>query len=167
MQGEWARISSYRTARCLLELRSRVEALEKVIRVITGSLTPAEQAELGVVSVKDLQADLRSIAFEAMKAAQEANPSTEADNATAATVAEIRSFLFKDAAPDAPAVKDSLTDAPAGGLVERVMVLLGHHGDGTARAAIREVAAWLRAREGRHTHSSVVIAGDLEQEASR
>jgi hypothetical protein len=215
----WARISSQRTPRCLLELRSRVEALEqaslalattvssaghdhqkrielleatqhahldgsqlseaeresmtepgrvvaleKAIRVITGSLTPAEQAELGVVSVKDLQADLRSIAFEAMKAAQEAMtepgkvvtdqpepspdatdeelyrtyvldtgptvadglraiydlgrqhgaraPATEADNATAATVAEIRSLLFKDAAQPAPAVKDSLTAAP-------------------------------------------------------
>ena len=79
-------------ARCLLELRSRVEVLEKVIRVITGSLTPAEQAELGVVSVKDLQADLRSIAFEAMKAAQETDP----------------------------AVKESLTAAPAGSLVERL-----------------------------------------------
>jgi hypothetical protein len=78
--------------RCLLELRSRVKALEKAIRVITGSLTPAEQAELGVVSVKDLQADLRSIAFEATKAAQEANPT----------------------------VKDSLTVAPARSLVERL-----------------------------------------------
>jgi hypothetical protein len=32
---------------------------------------------------------------------------------------------------------------PAGGLVERVADVLGHHGDGTARAAIREVATWL------------------------
>jgi hypothetical protein len=28
-------------------------------------------------------------------------------------------------------------------LVERVSNVLGHYGDGTARAAIREVAAWL------------------------
>jgi hypothetical protein len=116
-----------------------VEALEKVIRFITGSLTPAEQAELGVVSVKDLQADLRSIAFEAMKAAQEANP----------------------------AVKDSLTDAPAGSLVERVMVLLGHHGDGTARAALREVAAWLRSEYPRREGYGTAWADLIEQEASR
>jgi hypothetical protein len=32
---------------------------------------------------------------------------------------------------------------PAGGLVERVADVLGHHGDGTARAAIRDVASWL------------------------
>jgi hypothetical protein len=74
-------------------------------------------------------------------------------------------YVFKTAAQPAPATEESSAPAPAGSLVERVMVLLGHHGDGTARAAIREVAAWLRAREGRHTHSSVVIAGDLELEA--
>ena len=127
------------TATCLLELRSRVEALEKVIRVITGSLTPAEQAELGVVSVKDLQADLRSIAFEAMKAAQEA--ATEADNATAATVAEIRSLLFKDAtqpepAPDAPA-------APKGLPKERLARII-EPGDLLGGLTLRDVVEWLR-----------------------
>jgi hypothetical protein len=158
--------------RCLLELRSRVEALEKVIRAITGSLTPAEQAEIGVVSVKDLQADLRSIAFEAMKAAQEANPATEADNATAATVAEIRSLLFKDAAQPAPAVKESLTAAPAGSLVERVAKTMGPQTQAaqeagelpysTALAAIREVADWFR-----NQRDSPETAAVLEQEASR
>ena len=34
-------------------------------------------------------------------------------------------------------------EARPAGLVERVADVLGHHGDGTARAAIREVAAWL------------------------
>jgi hypothetical protein len=252
----------------VLDLRSRVEALEKVIRVITGSLTPAEQAELGVVSVKGLQADLRSIAFEAMKAAQEATQhahldasqlseaeldaqpgkveawryqhliqarevvtdrpepallatdgdlcdmfdeggptvvdsfraiydlgrqhgaraaAAEADNATAATVAqpapaaqpepptfqesqarkahyeaELARRKCEAMRQPAPAVKDSLTTAPAGSLVERVMVLLGHHGDGTARAAIREVADWFR-----WPRDSPETAAALEHEASR
>ena len=51
--------------------------------------------------------------------------------------------------------------APAGGLVERVMVLLGHHGDGTARAAIREVAAWME------ENGSPLTAEWLREEADR
>jgi hypothetical protein len=42
--------------------------------------------------------------------------------------------------------------APAGGLVERLTNLLGHYGDGTARAVIREVAEWLD-RRGHHACS--------------
>ena len=41
---------------CILELRSRIEALELAFRAQTGSLTPAEQAELGVVHVSDVKA---------------------------------------------------------------------------------------------------------------
>jgi GGDEF domain-containing protein len=40
--------------------------------------------------------------------------------------------------------------------------VLGHYGDGTARAAIREVAAWIRSElNGRS------VADRLEQEADR
>jgi hypothetical protein len=42
-----------------------------------------------------------------------------------------------------PAAQPAPPAPPAGGLVERVVNVLGHYGDGTARAAIREVAAWL------------------------
>lgn len=41
---------------CILELRSRMEALELAFRAQTGSLTPAEQVELGVVPVSDVKA---------------------------------------------------------------------------------------------------------------
>jgi hypothetical protein len=41
---------------CILELRSRIEALELAFRAQTGSLTPAEQVELGVVPVSDVKA---------------------------------------------------------------------------------------------------------------
>lgn len=71
------------------------------------------------------------------------------------------------AAQPTPAVKESSNPAPAGSLVERVMVLLGHHGDGTARtarAAIREVAIWLR--KGGDFDANA-WASLLEQEADR
>jgi hypothetical protein len=322
-QENWEPDDGY--ARCLLELRSRVElleatqhahldasqlseaereamtepgkveALEKVIRVITGSLTPAEQTELGVVSVKDLQADLRSIAFEAMKAAQEAMTepgkvvtdqpepaplATDQDlyqlyDSTGPTVVDafraiydlgrqdgaaqpapaaegsvapllwvlwhhlgssspvgqpIREYLgmgrfqpmseeqveaakgwspaqpeppaaqpepptFQESqakkahyeaelarlkceamhqpakpAPDAPAVKDSLTAAPAGSLVEGVgkaranARVLGYDED---RAAICVIAAWLRVESKGHLGSGAHWAHRMEQEADR
>jgi len=60
-------------------------------------------------------------------------------------------------------------EARPAGLVERVADVLGHHGDGTARAAIREAAAWLREND-----SECQMGGDaaataelLEQEADR
>jgi hypothetical protein len=94
---------------------------------------------------------------------------TEADNATAATVAEIRSSLFKDAAPDAPAVKDSLTAAPAGSLVERVAGRLSAacglqdgQWDEAAIDVIREVADWFR-NEIDYSGTAAV----LEQEAAQ
>jgi hypothetical protein len=52
--------------------------------------------------------------------------------------------------------------APAGGLVERVVNVLGHYGDRTARDAIREVAAWMR-----ENHAGYNAARWLEQEADR
>jgi hypothetical protein len=55
---------------------------------------------------------------------------------------------------------------PAGGLVERVTSVLGHYGDGTARAAIREVAKWLRDNPGPNSAWSAV-ARDLMDEADR
>jgi hypothetical protein len=58
------------------------------------------------------------------------------------------------------------TPPPAGSLMQRVMDVLGHHGDGTARAAILEVAAWLQGQE-----SDLYQLGDalnlLEREANR
>lgn len=74
------------------------------------------------------------------------------------------------AAQPTPAVKESSNPAPAGSLVERVMVLLGHHGDGTARtarAAIREVAAWLRSEYPRREGYGTAWANLIEQEASQ
>jgi len=72
----------------------------------------------------------------------------------------------------AKAIIDKPAPAPAGLLVERVGAAIlkqfesNAGNEAEARAAIREVAAWLRAREV-HVRGSVVIAGDLEQEADR
>jgi hypothetical protein len=48
------------------------------------------------------------------------------------------------------------------GLVERVANVLGHYGDGAARAAIREVVAFMREND-----LSYWAANRLEQEANR
>jgi hypothetical protein len=265
------------TATCLLELRSRVEVLERRCEVqlqqvgdlqdrhhrlagnvrllereaITDWLNSEpspdatdEELNLIFMQYRDLAA-ARRVLYDLGRQHGARAAATEADNATAATVAEIRSSLFKDAAQPAPSaqpepptlqeaqankvhheaelarlkckamqqpaldappplrcpgahtiaecggpceddfrlcdcgllqqlnpapsVKDSLTDAPAGSLVERVMVLLGHHGDGTARAAIREVADWLRENDSeREMGGDAAATADLiEQEASR
>jgi len=158
------------TATCLLELRSRVEALERRCEVQLQQLSDLQDRH------HRLAGSVRLLEREVFTDAEvpDAPPPEPLTNVTGKGVTvegsfyqDGKTYVFKTAAQPAPAVKESLTTAPAGSLVERVMVLLGHHGDGTARAAIREVAAWLREREGRHTHSSVVIAGDLEQEAGR
>jgi hypothetical protein len=69
----------------------------------------------------------------------------------------------------APAGKESLIDAPAGSLVERVALRIAPPGsfapcesyDSEARAAIREVAAWLK--ENRCPNTGTL----LEKEANR
>ena len=174
-------------ARCLLELRSRVELLEATQHAhLDGSqLSEAEreaQKEPGRVVAGQPEPptlatddDLRDVFDEGPGTVVDGfrdiydlgrqhgarAAAIEADNATAATVAEIRSSLFNT--PAQP--------APAGGLVERLAWIIEPDDPlvwrGTCGLILREVAAWLREREGRHTHSSVVIAGDLEQEASR
>jgi hypothetical protein len=77
---------------------------------------------------------------------------------TRACILELRSRIEAlEATQHAP----TTTEVRPGGLVERVTSVLGHYGDGTARAAIREVAKWLRA--GRMLHAAEL----LEQEADR
>jgi hypothetical protein len=63
--------------------------------------------------------------------------------------------------PDAPP-----GPAPAGGLVEMLVNLLGHYGDGTARAAIRGVADWLQQRTDTIANGSQ-WADLLREEAGR
>ena len=61
--------------------------------------------------------------------------------------------------------------APAGGLVERVTEAVNKtticERDGIARAAIREVAAWLRVESEGHLGSGLHWSRRLEQEADR
>jgi hypothetical protein len=81
-------------------------------------------------------------------------------------------YVFKTAAQPAPSVKDSLTAAPAGSLVERVgkaranARVLGYDED---RAAIRGVAAWLRKNDSeREMGGDAAATADLiEYEAFR
>jgi hypothetical protein len=61
------------------------------------------------------------------------------------------------------------TPSPAGSLVERGRGIIGLDpvGDGKAHAAIREVAAWLRAESEGHFGSGLHWAQRLKQEATR
>jgi hypothetical protein len=83
-----------------------------------------------------------------------------------------RLFTAEEVAPIvAPTVKKSHT-APAGSLVERVgnrMPLLpdGRVNDASARAAILEVAAWLRSEYPRREGYGTAWANLIEQEAER
>jgi hypothetical protein len=76
-------------------------------------------------------------------------------------------------APDAPSVKDSLTDAPAGSLMERLAWII-EPGDplvwsGTCGLILLEVAAWLRENDSeREMGGDAAATADLiEQEDSR
>jgi hypothetical protein len=139
------------TATCLLELRSRVETLEQRCKDEPPTLQEAQANKVHhEAELAGLEAWRRQHLIQAREVV---------------------------AGQPAPVVKESLTAAPAGSLVERVAKTMGPQTQAaqeagelpysTACAALREVAAWLREREGRHTHSSVVIAGDLEQEANQ
>jgi hypothetical protein len=51
-----------------MNLRARVKRLEAALRVATGNLNPAEQAELDLVPVADVQVAMHSAAAEARNA---------------------------------------------------------------------------------------------------
>ena len=59
---------NYAESNCILELRARVEALELAHRVQSGTLTSAEQDEMGVVPVVDMKAAVHRAAAEARDA---------------------------------------------------------------------------------------------------
>lgn len=184
---------------CLLELRARVEALEAaqleqaeshrfctdaiVRRVEWLEATQHAHADLSRLS----DAEREQVAQELAKPAAwrpletETTYGTEAFTATAQQILRApmvvegtfdhggETYRFK-AKPERETAMDKLRAAsaearPAGGLVERVETRAG--GDG--RAAIREVAAWLREND-----SECQMGGDaaataelLEQEADR
>jgi hypothetical protein len=74
--------------------------------------------------------------------------------------------LVAHRAAQPPAAQPTPPAAPAEGLVERVTNVLGHYGDGAARAVIREVAAWMRQRTGTIANGSQ-WADMLQQEADQ
>ena len=163
----WATVEAYAqqvssTDDCLLELRARVEALEAdhleqaesgrfcvdaivrrvealelAHRIHSGTLTPAEQDELGVVPLEG----------------HDPTPYRVSPDGSLWVAAEKLSQFRAASAEARPA-----------GLVERVanaIYNVPHDSAAEARAAIRAVAAWLRT--GRLLHAAEL----LEQEADR
>jgi hypothetical protein len=202
---------------CTDAIVGRVEALELARRIQSGTLTPAEQAELGVVPLANLKAAVHRAAAEARDAvmatlshlsdaereqvAQElASPAawrplnieTTYGSEHAADSVQMthprmvvegtfnhggETYRYKaNATPERDPAMTELRAAsaeaqPAGGLVERVAGSIWKTCDLgiEARAAIREVAAWLREND-----SECQMGGDaaataelLEQEANR
>ena len=140
---------------CFLELRARVEILEATqhAHIDTSRLSDEERDQIR----QDLARPAR---IEALEATQQRPPHQD----------KLDRLIALDAADDGepivmPNSSASLTSSPAGSLVERLMDVLGHYGDGTVCAVILEVAAWLRGRNSR-VAASVQIAGDLEKEAN-
>jgi len=163
-QEKWEPDDGY--ARCLLELRSRVELLEATQhahldasqlseadreamtepgRVVTDQPEPSPDAtdeDLNLIfmqyqdSVEARRALYDHGFYHGARAA-----ATKADNATAATVAEIRSLLFKDAAQPEPA-----PDAPAApkGLPKERLARIIEPGDLLGGLTLRDVVEWLR-----------------------
>ena len=162
-------------SRGLIELRARVEALELAHRIQSGTLTPAEQAELGVVSAVDMKAAMQRATTEARDAAM--------DEVHAALVG------LRDCAPDSlkstihalfeldpmDELRAASAEARPGGLVERVGAVIewgfdaNQDPEGIARAAIRKVAAWLRENDAKREMGGDAAAAAelLEQEANR
>jgi hypothetical protein len=126
---------------CVDAIVRRVEALELAHRIQSGTLTSAERAEMGVVTRVQLEAAMLRSASDARQTAM--------DELRAAS-AEVR-----------PTVKESLTDG--GALLERVanaIYNVPHDSAAEARAAIREVAAWLREND-----SECQMGGDADATA--
>jgi hypothetical protein len=135
----------------ILELRARVEALEATRRPASKvheiseplQLTP-EQAQ----QVRDLLAPNSKPTpnLSQIRSSLQLTPEQET---------EIAALLRPDHFGQA-------NKMVAGSLVERLMDLFGHQGAGASRAAIREVAAWLR-----EAHGWEQGAQGLEREAER
>jgi hypothetical protein len=144
-QALW--VETYEDSSCIMELLHRIEALESTqhAHVDTSHLTDAER--------KQIREDLSCpAAWQPLKIA------TETTYGTAPIVA--------------PTVKESLTD-PAGSLLDRVADAIGAVDDegltnmtwsNHSRAAILEVAAWLRDDA---PQSCPLTARWLEQEANQ
>ena len=138
---------NFAAASTILELRDRIEALEMALQVATGTLTPAEQAKVGVVlPASSLSAAVNQAASEAFRAA-----STWVDDV------------------DAQPAKPNHPEIPDGSLVERVGAVIDNStacdrdSERIARDVIRAVAAWLLKHYGGRTATTYL----LEQEAER
>jgi hypothetical protein len=123
---------------CVDAIVRRVEALELVGRIQSGTLTPAEQAELSVVPVVDLEAAVHCAAAEARDA-----------------------VMAKLHAPTAEARPAELVEMLA------VLITSAATSRGAAENVLRRVAAWLRTRTGGWSGDCAVAADVLEQEAER
>ena len=147
---------------CLLELRARIEALELAHRIQSGTLTSAEQDEMSVVPVVDMEAAVHRAAAEARDAAMDELRAASAEARPGGLVERVEEVIINEdwmnngldesvCGDDDPTYRYTSAACNSGHSFHTLQ----------ARAAIREVAAWLRT--GRLLHAAEL----LELEADR
>jgi hypothetical protein len=152
----WARDDGNHACHCLLELRDRIAALEAAqasTRGILGNSPAGSDAPAIAEPLRLTNDEALDMYFEVCKE----NTYDCVRRIYGAGWKAAIAANFKPTSND-PQIRSS---SPAGSLVERVMTAIERaDGDHEARAAIREVAEWLRER------SEWVGSGMLEQEAT-
>ena len=157
---QWESIERYADSSapysCFLELRARVELLEATqhAHIDTSRLSDEERDQIR----QDLAKPAR--VFATAEATQQRPPHQD----------KLDRLIALDRDADGEPIV--LPSSPAGSLVERVgnrMPLLpdGRVDDASARAAILEVAAWLRSEYPRREGYGTAWANLIEQEANR
>lgn len=136
--------NAWEVSKLISQLHERLRALELAQRIHSGTLTPAERAELGLITAPEFKAAMASAARQG------------ADRAMT---------QMQAGASKTPPLAGTLVEAPdrAGVLVERLAALITSSATsrGAAQDVLREVAAWLRT--GRLLHAAEL----LEQEVDR
>ena len=169
--GRQAETLGCASSNAILELRSRIEGLEAAQLEQAEShrfCTDAIVRRVEALEARDKEdASCWAMVRSGMHALRERVEALEA--APQDKLDRLIALDRDDPTPDAPMteLRAASAEARPAGLVERVADLLGHHGDGTARAAIREVAAAVWDRWVEEESTGEEIAQWLEQEADR
>ena len=185
---QWAQqalwVETYEDSSCIMELLHRIEALEACDKEDANCWSAVRASMHALRARVEILEATQHAHIDTSRLSDEERDQIRQDLARPARVFttavprwprpphqdKLDRLIALDAADDGepivmPNSSASLTSSPAGSLVERLMDVLGHYGDGTVCAVILEVAAWLRGRNSR-VAASVQIAGDLEKEAN-
>jgi hypothetical protein len=171
-QEDWANRSVFSDSSCLLELRDRIEALEatqqplaftgKVVAPIKAPITRDRDETGDCIIVHDTPALNSSLVERIATDAELCQVYNDApEHGFGPALRAVYDLGREDgAAPTHPGPESS----PAGSLVDRVQQSIDDHPFGEeARAAILEVAAWLREQDGVGLLAATVLTREANQ----